>query len=74
MNALPYCPLPGHHPARAYTKAEHMKPGYLAEQFSKWRQEHTADDLVPKHAPHTVGDDFDHVERHSYLEQPGAFK
>lgn len=63
MRILPYSPLPGHHPARAYTKAEHMKPGYLAEQFSKWRQEHTADDLVPKHAAHEYGDDYDLTER-----------
>lgn len=71
MRTLPYCPLPGHHRAFSWTPADRTD---IAETFARWVREHTADDLVPKHAPHLVGDDFDHVERTAYLEQPGAFK
>ena len=71
MKQLPYCPLPGHHRAFAWTPADRTD---IAETCARWMREHTADDLVPVHAAHVVGDDFDHVERHSYLEQLGSFK
>ena len=71
MTTLPYCPLPGHHRAFAWTPADRTD---ISETLARWVREHTADDLVPVHAAHVVGDDFDHVERHSYLEQLGSFK
>lgn len=71
MKILPYSPLPGHHRAFSWTPADRTD---LAETFARWKREHTADDLMPEHAAHVVGDDFDHVERHSYLENIGGFK
>lgn len=71
MKILPYSPLPGHHRSFSWTPADRTD---IAETFARWVREHTADDLVPVHAAHVAGDDFDHVERHSYLEQLGSFK
>lgn len=70
MNTLPYCPIPGHHRAFAWTPSDRTD---VAETFARWVREHTADDLVHKHAVHVVGDDFDLVERSAHLDLMGEF-
>lgn len=71
MKILPYCSLPGHHRAFSWTPADRTD---ISETLARWKREHTADDLVPKHAPHAYGDDFDAVERTAYLDMSGEFE
>lgn len=60
---LPYCLLPGTHPACAYTPAEQTN---LAQRFRDIREQRFA---------HDVGDDYDDVERTAYLESfSGGFR
>jgi hypothetical protein len=68
---LPYCPLPGHHRAFSWTPSDNTN---IADTIARFLKEHTADDLVPKHAPHAYGDDFDAVERSSHLDLMGEFQ
>ena len=70
MKILPYSPIPGHHRAFSWTPADRTD---ISDTFARWMREHTADDLVPRHAPHEYGDDFDANERSSHLDMMGEF-
>lgn len=70
MNILPFCPLPVHHRAFAWTPSDRTD---VAETFARFRREHTADDLAPRHAAHAYGDDYDMNERSAHLDLMGEF-
>ena len=70
MKQLPYCPLPGHHRAFSWTPADRTD---IAETFARFRREHTADDLVPRHAQN-YADDYDMNERSAHLDLMGEFR
>lgn len=65
MKTPPYCILPSHHRARAYT---HSSGTNIAATIKQHREQHTPPPC------HSIGDDYDDVERTAYLETPGAFK
>lgn len=61
MKELDYCPLLGTNRAFSYTPSDKTTPEYLAERFRQIRQERF------------IGDDYDLVQSHDWLE-PGGFK
>lgn len=54
----PHCEIPEGHPLYA---------GYIPAERTDIRR------TFAKHAPHLVGDDYDHNERTAHLDLPGEF-